>query len=227
MSEGSRSSPIRGELLSRLEKMKGIARMRQFGLRLVLENLEKGRNISAITRTADSVGVQFIHVVHQGIEPILLNGRTSAGAHRWVTVVQHPDIVQCIEELKKQGFRIYATYVDPTACLYDAVSYLGRVAIVLGNEARGVSDAVLSLADEKIVIPQVGFSNSLNVSAAAAVLLYEAFRQRKAAGLVPDPEMTEEIQDRVVTEWVRREGLPPSSLSFLETTEKEGAPPQD
>ncbi|MCS7224008.1 MAG: RNA methyltransferase [Armatimonadetes bacterium] len=191
--------------LRRLERMREVAKFRQFGLRLVLENLEKGRNISAITRTADSVGVQFLHVVHQGLQPILLNERASAGAHRWVTLIQHPDIVHCLTELKEQGFRIYCTYVDPSARLFDEVSYSGRVAIVLGTESSGVSLQALTLADERIVIPQLGFSNSLNVSVAAAVILYEALRQRKQAGLVPDPEMTPSLQEQLINQWLERE----------------------
>jgi len=184
--------------------MREIARKRQFGLRVVLEDLENPRNISAICRTCDAVGVQFLHVIHRGVQPIVLDKRSSAGSHQWLTVIQHPSIEDCIAELRSLGFRIYATHVDPTAKEFTQVDYTGRVAIVLGNEGHGVSEAARSLADERIVIPQVGFVNSLNVAAAAAIILYEAFKQRRAAGLYDQPELSEREQDELVQLWLSR-----------------------
>ncbi|MDT7894353.1 MAG: RNA methyltransferase [Armatimonadota bacterium] len=189
----------------RLLKMREVARKRQFGLRVVLEELENPRNISAICRTCDAVGVQFLHVVHRGIYPIVLDKRTSAGSHQWLTVIQHPTIEDCLNELKAMGFRIYCTHVDPTAKEFTEVDYTGKVAIVFGNEGHGVSETARKLADERIVIPQVGFVNSLNVSAAAAIILYEAFKQRKKAGLYDTPEFTEEEQNELVRMWLERE----------------------
>ncbi len=188
----------------RLQRMREIARKRQFGLRVVLEDLENPRNISAICRTCDAVGVQFLHVIHRGVQPIVLDKRSSAGSHQWLTVIQHPSIEDCIAELRSLGFRIYATHVDPTAKEFTQVDYTGRVAIVLGNEGHGVSEATRSLADERIVIPQVGFVNSLNVAAAAAIILYEAFKQRRAAGLYDQPELSEREQDELVQLWLSR-----------------------
>ncbi len=188
----------------RVQRMREIARKRQFGLRVVLEDLENPRNISAICRTCDAVGVQFLHVIHRGVQPIVLDKRSSAGSHQWLTVIQHPSIEDCIAELRSLGFRIYATHVDPTAKEFTQVDYTGRVAIVLGNEGHGVSEATRSLADERIVIPQVGFVNSLNVAAAAAIILYEAFKQRRAAGLYDQPELSEREQDELVQLWLSR-----------------------
>jgi len=188
----------------RVQRMREITRKRQFGLRVVLEDLENPRNISAICRTCDAVGVQFLHVIHRGVQPIVLDKRSSAGSHQWLTVIQHPSIEDCIAELRSLGFRIYATHVDPTAKEFTQVDYTGRVAIVLGNEGHGVSEAARSLADERIVIPQVGFVNSLNVAAAAAIILYEAFKQRRAAGLYDQPELSEREQDELVQLWLSR-----------------------
>lgn len=189
----------------RLSKMREVARKRQFGLRVVLEELENPRNISAICRTCDAVGVQFLHVVHRGIRPIVLDKRTSAGSHQWLTVIQHPTIEDCLNELKGMGFRIYCTYVDPSAKDFTEVDYTDKVAIVFGNEGHGVSEAARRLADELIVIPQVGFANSLNVSAAAAIILYEAFKQRWKAGLYNVPELTDEEQRELIQLWLQRE----------------------
>jgi len=189
----------------RVQRMWEVARRRQGSLRVVLEDLENPRNISAICRTCDAVGVQFVHVVHRGIHPIVLDKRTSAGSHKWLTIIQHPTIEDCLGELKALGFRIYCTHVDPTAKDFTEVDYTGKVAIVLGNEALGVSETARKLADERIVIPQVGFANSLNVAAAAAVILYEAFKQRRKAGLYDVPELSESEQEELVKLWLQRE----------------------
>ncbi len=189
----------------RVQRMWEVARRRQGSLRVVLEDLENPRNISAICRTCDAVGVQFVHVVHRGIHPIVLDKRTSAGSHKWLTIIQHPTIEDCLGELKALGFRIYCTHVDPTAKDFTEVDYTGKVAIVLGNEAHGVSETARKLADERIVIPQVGFANSLNVAAAAAVILYEAFKQRRKAGLYDVPELSESEQEELVKLWLQRE----------------------
>ncbi|MFN4179632.1 MAG: TrmH family RNA methyltransferase [Armatimonadota bacterium] len=189
----------------RMQKMHEIARRRQPSLRVVLEDLENPRNISAICRTCDAVGVQFVHVVHRGVRPIVLDKRTSAGSHKWLTVIQHPTIEDCLNELKGLGFRIYCTHVDPTAKEFTEVDYTGKVAIVLGNEGHGVSETARKLADERIVIPQVGFANSLNVAAATAIILYEAFKQRRKAGLYDVPEFSENEIEELVQTWLQRE----------------------
>jgi tRNA (guanosine-2'-O-)-methyltransferase len=189
----------------RLRRMEEVARKRQFGLRVVLEDLENARNISAICRVCDAFGVQFLHVIHRGIKPIILDKRASAGSHQWLTVIQHPSIKDCLNELRSMGFRIYATHVDPTAKEFTQVDYTGRVAIVLGNEGHGVSEAARRLADERIVIPQVGFVNSLNVATATAIILAEAFRQRRAAGLYDTPELSESERNELIRQWLERE----------------------
>lgn len=191
----------------RLKKFREVARRRQTGLRVVLEDLENPRNISAICRTCDAVGVQFLHVVHRGIYPIVLDKRTSAGSHQWLTVIQHPTIEDCLSELKSMGFSIYCTHVDPTAEDFTEVDYTGKVAIVFGNEGQGVSETARKFADERIVIPQVGFVNSLNVAAAAAIVLYEAFKQRRKAGLYDKPELSDDEQEELISMWVQREEI--------------------
>lgn len=204
----------------RLRKMEEVAKRRQLGLRVVLEDLENPRNISAIARTCDSVGIQFIHVVHRGIKPIVLDRRTSAGSHQWLTVIQHPTIDDCLNELKALGFRVYCTHVDPTAKEFTEVDYTGKVAIVLGNEGHGVSERALKLADERIVIPQVGFANSLNVAAAAAIILYEAFRQRRKAGLYDAPTLNGGECEEILRFWLNREMQASQTVNEMEEWRK-------
>lgn len=189
----------------RLEKMHRVLQYRQPTLRVVLEEIHNPRNISAITRTCDSVGVQYVHVIYTGLKPLVLDKNISKGAHQWITIIQHTSISECLSELKGTGYTIYCTHVDPTAKDYTDVDYSRPVAIVFGNEKSGVSEEALKWADERIVIPQMGFSNSLNVSVAVAVILYEAMRQRRAAGIYDEPAMSESEQEEVLREWLRRD----------------------
>jgi tRNA (guanosine-2'-O-)-methyltransferase len=158
---------------------------RQPDLTVVLENIHDPHNVSAILRTCDAVGVLKAHAVYTVETPPegAFARTTSASAAKWVEVQQHDSIAGCFEMLRGKGFTVLATAIGAEANpLYD-LDLTSPVAIVLGNEMRGVSDEALELADGRIEIPMVGMVQSLNVSVAGAVCLYEAFRQRLAAGL--------------------------------------------
>ena len=188
----------------RLCKMERILAKRQDSLRVVVEEVKIVRNLSAILRTCDSVGVQFVHVVHSGTTPLILDKHTSAGAHKWISIRQHATIEECIQELKQDGFLLYATHLSKGAKSFHELDYTGRVAIIFGNEHHGVSKKALELSDNRLLVPQVGFSNSLNVGVAAAAVLYEAFKQRTMAGLYEGPQLTDEQAETVLTEWQER-----------------------
>ena len=188
----------------RLCKMERILAKRQDSLRVVVEEVKIVRNLSAILRTCDSVGVQFVHVVHSGTTPLILDKHTSAGAHKWISIRQHATIEECIQELKQDGFLLYATHLGKGAKSFHELDYTGRVAIIFGNEHHGVSKKALELSDNRLLVPQVGFSNSLNVGVAAAAVLYEAFKQRTMAGLYEGPQLTDEQAETVLTEWQER-----------------------
>lgn len=189
----------------RLAKMIEILNRRQSTLRVVLEEIHNPRNISAIMRTCDSAGIQYAHVIYTGLKPIVLDANITKGAHQWITIIVHTSTEECLSELKRMGYAIYCTHIDVTSKDFTAVDYTRPVAIVFGNEQHGVSKTALSFADECIVIPQMGFSQSLNVSASVAVILYEALKQRRAAGMYDEPTMDEHERQQVLNEWLERE----------------------
>ncbi|MCS7253508.1 MAG: RNA methyltransferase [Armatimonadota bacterium] len=190
----------------RLLKMMEVLNRRQATLRIVLEEIHNPKNISAIMRTCDSAGVQYVHVIYTGLKPLVLDADITKGAHQWITMTVHTSTDECLSELKRMGYAIYCTQIDVTAKDFTEVDYTRPVAIVFGNEQRGVSDVALSFADERIVIPQMGFSQSLNVSASVAVILYEALKQRRAAGMYDEPTMDDAERRKVLNEWLEREG---------------------
>jgi tRNA (guanosine-2'-O-)-methyltransferase len=163
----------------REQKFKDVIRQRQNNLTLVLENIWDPHNVSAILRTADSVGVLDIYLVYTTAEFPKMGKKSSAGSRKWMKFIQHESIESCYSELKEKNYTILATHLgEHSRSLYD-LDLVQRTALVFGNEHDGVSTLAHEMADGNFMIPQTGFVQSLNVSVAAAVTLYEAFRQRR------------------------------------------------
>ena len=150
---------------------------------VVLENVADPHNISAVLRTCDAVGVQDVYVLNTRIPRHKKWGaKSSSSAAGWLTVRQYVDAKECLDAVRRQVDRIYTTHLlGDAVSLYD-MKLTGRIALVFGNEHSGVSDEIRALADGNFLIPQVGIIQSLNISVACAVTLYEAFRQKNAAG---------------------------------------------
>ena len=155
---------------------------RQPDLTVLMERVNKPHNFSAILRNCDAVGVLRAHVVLPDKE-IDLHHHTSGGTKRWVQVRVHPSIEVAGKTLRAAGFRILAAHPTENARDYRDVDLTRPVAFMVGAELDGLSEAGLSVADEAVQIPMLGMVHSLNVSVATALLLYEALRQRQAAGL--------------------------------------------
>ncbi|MDO8429550.1 MAG: RNA methyltransferase [Candidatus Daviesbacteria bacterium] len=165
--------------VSRAERIKKILSQRRVDLVLVLENLAEDQNISAILRTAEGFGVGRIFIIYpEGKKPRLSNN-ISSGAIKWLEIKFYTSTEVCLEELKKEGFKIYATYVNPEAKSLWKTKFPGKVALVVGNEAQGISEEVIKFADKTIYLPMMGMTESFNVSVAAAIFLYEVVRQKE------------------------------------------------
>jgi tRNA (guanosine-2'-O-)-methyltransferase len=184
----------------RLAKLRAMLDMRQPDLTVLMESVNKPHNLSAILRTCDAVGVLGAHAVppRRGLrleEPSeeLLSGKTyndtSGSAAKWVDLTLHSDIGTAISTLKSGGFKIYATNLSSSSVDYRAVDYTAPSCILLGAEKWGISPEAAQLADAHIVIPMMGMVQSLNVSVAAAVILFEAQRQRLEAGFYSTPRL--------------------------------------
>jgi tRNA (guanosine-2'-O-)-methyltransferase len=179
---------------------------RQPDLTVVCENIHDPHNVSAILRTCDAVGVLRAHAVYTVESPPAgaFARETSAGAAKWVEVDRHDSIPTCYEVLHRAGFMILVTAIGPEARQLYEWDFTRPVAIVLGNEMRGVSAEAVALADGRIEIPMVGMVQSLNVSVAGAVCLYEAFRQRQAAGKFDTTRLEEKNFAQLAADWERR-----------------------
>jgi tRNA (guanosine-2'-O-)-methyltransferase len=190
----------------RQERVRAVLARRQPDLTVVLENVHDPHNVSAVLRTCDAVGILAVHAVYTIETPpdLLFARQTSASAAKWVTVHRHDSIEDCYGTLRLEGMQILATALAPRATdLYDS-DLVAPVALVFGNEMRGVSDDALELADGALSIPIVGMVQSLNVSVACAVCLYEAFRQRAAHGAYDQSRLPAETLDQLERDWLER-----------------------
>lgn len=203
-------------LPDRFRLLRRVLARRQPDLTVLMERVHKTHNFSAILRSCDAVGVLDVHAVvpRDGLE---LHHGTSAGTRKWLRVHPHDDVDAAVRHLRETGgFRIVAAHPGPSAVDFRSVDFTRPTALMMGAELRGLSERGLELADERVVIPMMGMAHSLNVSVAAALLLYEAQRQRDAAGLYDDSRLSEERFGRILFEWAypdiarrrREEGRP-------------------
>lgn len=176
-------------------------RHRQPSLTVVFENVHDPHNVSAVIRSCDAVGVAEAHGIYYGRTTFPeLGGKSSASARKWVDVNLHQTVDECFSHLRSQGFRIFTTHMSSDAVsLYD-VDLTQPVALVFGNEHDGVSEEARNAADGNVIIPQVGMIQSLNISVACAVSLFEAMRQRTVAGMYrtsqyPSDELAQRLDD--------------------------------
>eukprot|EP01066_Platyproteum_vivax_P014876 Platyproteum_vivax@DN663_c0_g1_i1.p1 len=163
--------------------MRSVIAARNKRVRLMIENLEDYRNIHAVFRTADALGLQYIHVVQDyHISPRKM---PSSGTAQWLSVHKHDNPATCLHALKKNGFKILATDLSEAALpLQDCMHQVGSdlqagaagVAVVVGNEGGGVLESTLQLADYRTYIPQNGWVQSMNVSVTCGIVLHETLK---------------------------------------------------
>lgn len=186
----------------RREKLLHVLGNRQVNLAVVMENVHDPHNISAVMRTCDAVGIQDIYILNTKIPRHRKFGaKSSSSAAKWLTVHQYEDVQLCFRELRKHYRKILTTHLSSDAVsLYD-IDFTESIALVFGNEHAGVSDEIRALADGNFIIPQMGIIQSLNISVACAVSIYEACRQKKIAGHYERMSMPAERQEQLLQEW--------------------------
>jgi tRNA (guanosine-2'-O-)-methyltransferase len=190
----------------RQARIHAVLSRRQPDLTVVLENVHDPHNVSAILRSCDAVGVLRAHVIYTVEEPPAgaFARQTSASAAKWVKVERHDSVAACYEQLRAGGFQLLVTSLGPKSRSLYEWDLTAPTALVLGNETRGVSAEASDLADGAIAIPMMGMVQSLNVSVACAVCLYEMFRQRLGSGAYDEARLDSATQRALEEEWLRR-----------------------
>lgn len=186
---------------NRLKKIINTVRARQHTLQVVLENIHDPHNVSAIFRTCDAVGVPEVSLLYHIEQFPKINRISSASANKWVQRERYTTVDDCYGALREKGFKIYASTLSPEAVDLYSLDLTEKVALVLGNEHRGISEEAAQKADKVFLIPMMGMVQSLNVSVAAAVILYEALRQRKDRNMYDVLQKDESEIERIIDEW--------------------------
>lgn len=175
---------------------------RQPNLTIVLENVSDPHNISAVMRTCDAVGVQEIYILNTNIAlHEKWSAKASSSAAKWLTVHQFTNAEMCFAALRKSYTKIYTTHLGTDASSLYALDLTEAVALVFGNEHAGVSAELIKLADGNFIIPQVGIIQSLNISVACAVSLYEAYRQKERVGHYDKPQLSDTALSSLKEAW--------------------------
>lgn len=188
----------------RFAKIKAVLNRRQPDLAVITDNVHKPRNLSAIVRTCDAVGIPHVHSAEPDGGYGTYHG-TAKGSHRWVGVSIYDTIETPISQLKEQGFKVYAATLSDKAVDYRTLDYTQPCAILLGAEKDGVSNKAAELSDEHIIVPMMGMVESFNVSVAAAIILAEAQRQRSESNMYDESRMDAALYEKTLFEWAQPE----------------------
>ncbi len=179
-----------------------VASRRQVNLTVILENVHDPHNIGAVLRSCEAVGIPEIYVLHT--EPKLqekylsLGKRTSAGTRKWIDVQYFTDLEDCFQAVRARYQSIYATHMAEEARSLYELDLTESVALLFGNEHDGVSEKALEHTDGNFLIPQMGMVQSLNISVACAVTVYEACRQRNQRGLYTDNKPASDAEQNAI-----------------------------
>ncbi len=163
---------------ARKEKIDRVIRQRTRNFTVVLDRLEDSFNMAAVLRTCESMGVQEVHIVINPEAPFVPNSKVAQGCDKWLDVKQYKSFAECREHLKSRGFLLFASAIREGATSLYSMRFDVKTALVFGNERRGVSEEVLNAVDGTFWVPMRGFSQSLNISAAASACISRAVAWR-------------------------------------------------
>jgi len=185
----------------RYQRVLQVLDSRQRDLTVIADQVHKGQNLSAITRTCDAVGIGVVHSVYPegGYRP---HKGTTMGVHKWVSVEVHRNVVEPLQACRAAGMQIIAADLADDAVDYQSIDYSRPTALLMGNERQGVSAAAAPYIDARITIPMLGMVESFNVSVAAAIILAEARRQRLLAGSYSRPAVRDALFEKTKFEWL-------------------------
>jgi tRNA (guanosine-2'-O-)-methyltransferase len=160
----------------RLEKFKNILSLRMNHIQIVLENVYQAHNASAVLRSADCFGIQYVHAI-ESKHTYKVSEDVAMGSGNWISLKRYSgnenNTVECLKKLKSEGFRIIATTPHEKDCNINQLLVEEKFALVFGTEQEGISQDVYNLADEFVKIPMYGFTESFNISVSAALCMYE------------------------------------------------------
>lgn len=186
------------ERLARIDAVLG-ARTRE--VVLVLEEIANEHNAAAVLRSAEAFGFFEVHVVEQ-VARFQVSEHVASGAGKWLHLRRHPSTRAAYDELRARGYTIWASVLARDAVPVHDVPIEGKVALVFGNEHRGLSELAIREADGRFIVPMQGFVESFNISVAAATACYDLSSRRRLAGRPAGLEPADRLRTRAA--WLAR-----------------------
>lgn len=182
----------------RQSRLRLVAARRLAGLTVALDNVHDPHNISAVLRSCDGFGLQNVHLVGLSADP---NRAVSMGCEKWLTLHRYPDSASCVAGLRAAGYELWAAMPDRDARPLEEIDFTRRIALVFGAERDGLSEELVNACDGRYQIYMPGFSQSLNVSVAAAISIHiGATARRKALGSPTD--LTPAEVEALAQQWI-------------------------
>jgi tRNA (guanosine-2'-O-)-methyltransferase len=189
----------------RLNRLEEVLKHRQPDLTVVMENIHDPHNVSAILRSCDAAGVMSVQLIYTDTKFPDIGKKSSASAKKWVERRSFKSVKKCYEKLHDEGYLIYATHLAESSKSIYEVDMTQKIAIVVGNEHEGVSAEAARAADGAVKIPMFGMIQSLNVSVATAVILFEAVRQRISSSHFDRSKFSEAELAKLLKAWSMKE----------------------
>ncbi len=184
----------------RFDRISAVLQKRQPDLTVITDEVHKPRNLAAIVRNCDAVGIDEVHAVVPSTGFQIYSG-TSASAEKWVDVNYYANVNEPINLLKEKGFQLVTANLSHNATDYRNVDYTKPTALLMGAEVKGVSADASNAADHEVVLPMLGMVESYNVSVASALILAEAQTQREKAGLYSHTRLPKDRYDHLFFRW--------------------------
>ena len=188
----------------RIELLNHNLKQRTNHLAIVLEDIFHSQNASAVLRTADCFGVQTIHII-ENRNNYNTHPNISLGSRKWLTETfynkKKNNTEDCLKNLKKDGYKIIATSPHKAKSIHDIDIKKEKIALLFGSEQEGLSQLALEMADEKVKIPMYGFTESYNISVAAALCMQVVISKIREYNIAW--QLSEKEKDEVMLNWLR------------------------
>jgi len=198
----------------RLGRVEEVLAQRTRYLTVVLEDIYQSQNASAVLRTCECFGVQDVHII-ENYNPYNINPMVLKGSDKWLNINRYNqsenNSAAAVDRLKSEGYRIVATSLHEGSISLDAFdARRGKCAVIFGNEHQGVSEYILKQADEYLKITMCGFTQSLNISVSAGIIISQLIRKIKNSAI--NWELAASEKENIRAEWLKRSVKNPQML---------------
>ncbi len=189
----------------RVEQINNVLKERTKYITVVLEDIYQSQNASAVLRTSECLGIQDVHYI-EGMHNFHINPQVVLGSNKWLTIKNYKgsenNSLKAIGALKENGYRIVATSPHVNGVTLDDFDLdKGKAAIFFGTEKSGISQTVLSNADEYLAIPMFGFTESYNISVSAAIVLFTLINKLRKSDI--EYKLTDEERETLLLSWLK------------------------